>query len=88
MTLQVKMNVPPRVDVKVNNMGGVLTPQSPITLKNAAGTLLSIEQIGDVDEVDVVDGATLVYNSATDKYEIKRFDAGDLSLDNIDGGTF
>jgi hypothetical protein len=35
----------------------------------------------------VTDGATLIYNSSTDKYEIKPLNFNDLSGD-IDGGTF
>jgi hypothetical protein len=76
-----------RQSVKVNNIGGTLTPSSPITLKNQVVEITSIESIADVDEIDVTDGATLIYNSSTDKYEIKPLNFNDLSGD-IDGGTF
>lgn len=76
-----------RQSVKVNNVGGTLTPYAPITLKNQVIELTSIENIADVDEINVTDGATLIYNSSTDKYEIKPLNFNDLSGD-IDGGTF
>jgi hypothetical protein len=76
-----------RQNVKVNNIGGTLTPYAPITLKNQVIELTSIENIADVDEINVTDGATLIYNSSTDKYEIKPLNFNDLSGD-IDGGTF
>ena len=56
-----------RQSVKVNNVGGTLTPYAPITLKNQVIELTSIENIADVDEINVTDGATLIYNSSTDK---------------------
>jgi hypothetical protein len=76
-----------RQNVKVNNIGGTLTSSSPITLKNQVVEITSIENIADVDEINVTDGATLIYNSSTDKYEIKPLNFNDLSGD-IDGGTF
>jgi len=76
-----------RQTVKVNNIGGTLTPFAPITLKNQMVEITSIENIPDVDEVNVTTGATLIYNSATDKYEIKPLSFNDLSGD-IDGGLF
>ena len=76
-----------RQNVKVNNLGGTLTTSSPITLKNQVVEINSIQDIADVDEIDVVDGATLIYNSVTDKYEIKLLNADNLQLD-LDGGSF
>lgn len=76
-----------RQNVKVNNLGGTLTTSSPITLKNQVVEINSIQDIADVDEIDVVDGATLIYNSVTDKYEIKLLNADNLQL-NLDGGSF
>lgn len=75
--------------LKLNNVGGSLTPISPITLKNQIAEINSIEHIGDVDEVNVTTGATIIYNSATDKYEIKPLQFSDISgAVNLDGGTF
>ena len=77
--------------VKVNNTGGVLTAQSPITLKNQINEINSIEDIRDVSEIDVSDGATIVYNASTDKYEIKHIQIEQVegaNFLNMDGGTF
>ena len=75
--------------VKVNNTGGVLTAQSPITLKNQINEINSIEDIRDVNEIDVTDGATIVYNASNDKYEIKHIQIEQVEgIINLDGGTF
>ncbi len=68
------------VQAKVTNNAGVLSTVAPLTLKNQIQEIRSIEDIGDVDEINVATGSTLVYNSTTDKYEIKMLD--------LDGGTF
>ena len=67
---------------------GSLVQDAPITLKNsiADGSIATIEAIGDVDEVNVTNGATLIYNSQTDKYEIKLLTSD--SITSLDGGTF
>ena len=75
--------------VTVNNLGDVLTGVSPFTLKNQITEITSIEQIADVDEINVTTGATLIYNSSTDKYEIKPLQFTDISgTVDLDGGTF
>ncbi len=75
--------------VKVNNAGGVLQSQTPITLKNQITEINSIEDIADVAEIDVSTGSTLVYNANTDKYEVKKLDVGSISgTIDLDGGEF
>ena len=76
-------------NVRVNNTGsGLLTPTS-ITLKNQIAEIKSIEDFPDVEEVNVTSGATLIYNSSNDKYQIRLIQSGDIQgqLD-IDGGEF
>ena len=46
-----------------------------------------LETIADVDATDLQDGYTLIYNSATRKWEAAN-PASEVVLDNIDGGTF
>lgn len=76
-------------NVKVTNTGGVLQSSTPITLKNQITEINSIEDIKDVAEVEVVAGATLVYNPINDKYEVKQITQEDISGDiNLDGGEF
>lgn len=80
MALNAKITRVTGVQAKVTNNAGVLSTVAPLTLKNQIQEIRSIEDIGDVDEIDVTTGSTLVYNSTTDKYEIKMLD--------LDGGTF
>jgi hypothetical protein len=77
----------PRYTIKVSVNDGRITPNSPLTIKNQirqipSNTIASIEDILDVDTVEVVDGSTIVYNSTTDKYEVKKLPT------LIDLGTF
>lgn len=76
-------------NIKVHTTGGLLQTSTPITLKNQVNEISSIEDIRDVAEVDVSEGATLVYNSSNDKYEVRKLQAEDLSGNiNLDGGEF
>lgn len=75
-----------RLVAKITNNNGRLSSAAPITLKNQIQEIRSIEDILDVAEVDVSNGATLVYNSQNDKYEVKQLQIGDLGA--IDGGSF
>lgn len=75
-----------RLVAKITNNSGRLSSAAPITLKNQIQEIRSIEDIADVIETDVTDGATLVYNSETDKYEVRQLQIEDLGA--IDGGSF
>ena len=75
-----------RLVAKITNNSGRLSSAAPITLKNQVQEIRSIEDIADVAEVDVTDGATLIYNSETDKYEVRQLQIEDLGA--IDGGSF
>lgn len=76
------------LNVKLTNTGGSLQSATPITLKNQATEIKSIEDIRDVSEVEVVAGATLVYNSQNDKYEVRKINSEDFGTINLDGGDF
>lgn len=77
-------------NIIVNKHGESLTTTSPVVLKNQITELRSIEDIADVSELNVVNGATIVYNSANDKYEVRKLTAGEVEIANldIDGGEF
>ena len=75
-----------RLVAKITNNSGRLSSAAAITLKNQIQEIRSIEDIADVAEIDVSDGATLVYNSETDKYEVRQLQIEDLGA--IDGGSF
>lgn len=70
-----------KITVKVNNNNGILNPTA-LTVKNQFREyqLNSIQDLPDVDEIEVTNGATIVYNTATSKYEVKQID--------IDGGEY
>lgn len=78
------------IKVRVNNINGALRQSSDaIVLPNQRERIRSIEEIDDVSEVDVITGATLVYNEDTDAYEVKQLATTDLAGDfTFDGGTF
>lgn len=71
---------------RVNTTGDSLSSAKPVTLKNQIQEIRSIEDFGDVEEVNVTTGATLVYNSTIDKYQIRPLEIEDLGA--IDGGSF
>lgn len=76
-------------NIKVTNSGGLLQSTTPVTLKNQIQEIQSIEDIADVSEVEVTTGATIVYNSENDKYEVRKLKTEDFSGTlNLDGGEF
>lgn len=77
-----------RLVAKITNNNGRLSSAAPITLKNQIQEIRSIEDILDVAEVDVSAGATLVYNSENDKYEVRKLQTEDFETLNLDGGSF
>ena len=70
--------------VVVNDQGGIFSPASPFTVKNEIGeniAIAAVDQLIDVDLVEKVNGATLIWNSSTNKYEVRP-------LITINGGSF
>ena len=63
---------------RVTTSGDSLAASKPVTLKNQISEIRSIEDFGDVNEVNVVTGATLVYNATNDKYEVRPLEIEDL----------
>jgi phosphoribosylformylglycinamidine (FGAM) synthase PurS component len=88
MTLNAKINRETKLTVKVDNKIPVLNPTT-LTVKNQFREyqINSIEDLPDVDEVNVTDGALLIYNQTTDKYEVKEF-TQQFIVGAIDGGEF
>lgn len=75
--------------VTVTNTGGTIQSSTPVTLKNQINEIHSIQDIQDVSSLDVATGSTLVYNSQTDKYEIRKLQLADFGDSiNLDGGSF
>lgn len=86
MALKARIVQNSQMVARVNTTGDSLSAAKPVTLKNQINEIRSIEDFGDVDASNVISGATLVYNSINDKYEVRPLEIEDLG--NIDGGTF
>jgi len=73
----------------VANTASILTSQTnpPLDLKNNGAALNQnyIHNLLDVVENNPSDGATLVYNANSHKYEVKTIT---VSVTSLDGGTF
>lgn len=79
-----------KVTVPLNNgISTAVTPQGGINTnilsKNASAKLENLSNVA-VDDETVQDGYTLVFNSATRKWEAAP--AEDINLGIIDGGTY
>lgn len=65
------------------------TQRTKIVAQNFEPTLnVELSQIGDIDTTGLSNNHTLVYNSATDKWEAKEIDAAGIDIQNITGGGF
>jgi hypothetical protein len=85
--MQAKIASATKQRVTVNNLGGILTGISPITLKNQVVEITSLESIANVQDVEKITGATLVYNESDQAYEVKPLDFDNLS-GSVDCGDF
>ena len=87
------------LNIKVRKEDGRITVTDPVTVKNQIAFLKNLGDIGDVREINLVDGAILRYNSNTQTYDvapannlfISELTANTLilsdPLDSIYGGT-
>lgn len=79
------------INISVNATAGIINTTNPVTLKNTPSLLSEpatrLDKLLDVYANNEIDGATLVYDSGSDKYKVEK-----LSLDNVigalDGGDF
>lgn len=88
MPIIAKINRESTFKAKVNKTGTMLNPVE-LTVKNQFREyqINSIQDLPDVNEISIVEGATLVFNSSTSNYEVKPLDGGYIS-GTIDGGEF
>lgn len=86
MALKARITQNSNMVARVTTSGDSLAASKPVTLKNQINEIRSIEDFGDVSEVNVVTGATLIYNATNDKYEVRPLEIEELG--SIDGGTF
>ena len=77
------------INAKLRKDGtGRLIGVAPITLKNQLGTAGAayVADLKDVNPVELVSGATLMYNAGTGEYDVRPIDQNDVG--DIDFGTF
>lgn len=76
----VKRNV---FTVKRTQDGKLLVDNKTVSIREQMTALnsanLNIEDLGNVSVVQLVDGSAILYNAATNKYEIRPIDCGEYS---------
>lgn len=86
MTINAKVSRrAPTIGVSVSNTGKIEST-TPVTIQTNT-TKTRLDQLTDVVEQNPQEGATLVYDSATDRYVVKTLSIDDIS-GSLDGGTF
>lgn len=85
----VKINKETQFNVSVSTSGGRIQSSNPITVKNQFREyqINSIQDLPDITETQVVNGASLVYNSSLNQYEVKPLTT-DFITGAIDAGEF
>jgi len=87
--INVTVKTKPAISVGVTDKRTAATTNTqPVTVKAVARSINQLADILDVVEASPEDGNTLVYNAASDKYEVKKLSVADITVDNLDGGTF
>ena len=90
MALVAKLNASKTLNVRVNKDTGALNPTSSgVTLGSFTAGVNRLDQLVDVVESTPINGDTLVYNAAQDKYYVQTLTG--LTSNNItdlDGGSF
>jgi hypothetical protein len=78
------------VQVSTNATAGVIDSTNPVTLKpisTISNGVNRLDHLKDVNPFGEVDGATLVYDSVNDTYNVKKLDLANITGD-LDGGNF
>lgn len=73
------------ITIKVRKEDGRITVTDPVTVKNSIAQVPKIADIGDVEVINLVNGAILQYNANNQTYEVRPPD--DLVLDQINANT-
>ena len=77
------------IQISTDETSGVISTSTPVTLKGGVGLSGStrLDRLTDVDATNEIAGATLVYNSPTDTYVVKKLEFDNVE-GNLDGGSF
>lgn len=88
MTVKIKLKkIPTPISVKAT----FTSTEAVATLKKDVGATNydRLDRLKDVEEGMLpADGATLVYDQETDKYEVKKLELKDIDEADLDGGSF
>ena len=90
MTLKIKLNANSSGIVVRPSFAVPSNPPQSVVIKNQATTISTgrLDTLQDVVEEGIpAEGSTLVYNPATDKYEVQKLNFTDVD-GPLDGGSF
>lgn len=92
MTINVVVARKRTIRVSANGTAGVIDSSNPVTLKpisslTTTAAAVRLDALTDVVANNEVDGGTLVYDEATDKYIVKTLDL-ENTTGTLDGGNF
>jgi hypothetical protein len=90
MSLKIKLNANSSGIVVRPSFAVISNPPQTVVIKNQATTISTgrLDTLQDVEEVGIpAEGSTLVYNPATDKYEVQKLNFTDVD-GPLDGGSF
>ena len=78
--------------VSANTTGGIIDSTTPVKLQNTPTIINNLgtsrlDQLVDVIANSEINGSTLVYDSATDKYIVEKLDLNN-TVGSLDGGQF
>lgn len=80
------------VKVSTNATAGIIDTNTPVTLKNtptiSSGGIDRFDNLKDVYAAGETTGAVPIYDSATDKYVVKKLDLSTDVVGDLDGGNF
>lgn len=82
MTIKVKLKTQPKITTNIQ-----LGEQTIPTRISASLFTGRLDQLTDVNAAGEIDGATLVYNAATDTYVTEKLNLSDID-GNLNGGEF
>lgn len=78
------------INVTLNQVGSIIEPVAPVSLQISPtlGTTKSrLDKLDDVVPTGETNGASLVYDAATDKYIVEKINLANV-VGDLDGGEF
>lgn len=78
------------INVSLNQVGSVIEPVAPVSLQISPTLTTSksrLDKLDDVVPTGETNGASLVYDAATDKYIVEKINLANV-VGDLDGGEF